>query len=49
MNAMKTLILGMMIAVLTATTVGCNTIRGAGRDIEEGGEAIQDAATDAQN
>lgn len=23
---------------------GCNTIRGAGRDIEEAGEAIQDAA-----
>lgn len=24
---------------------GCNTIRGAGQDIERGGEAVQDAAT----
>lgn len=23
---------------------GCNTIRGAGQDIEEGGEAVQDAS-----
>lgn len=23
---------------------GCNTIRGAGEDIERGGEAVQDAA-----
>ena len=33
-------------AVLVAvmTFAACNTIRGAGQDIEEGGEAIQDAA-----
>ncbi|SEL57550.1 entericidin A/B family lipoprotein [Halomonas daqiaonensis] len=24
---------------------GCNTIRGAGQDIEQGGEAVQDATT----
>ncbi|TDO07657.1 MULTISPECIES: entericidin A/B family lipoprotein [Halomonas] len=24
---------------------GCNTLRGAGQDIEEGGEAVQDAAS----
>lgn len=24
---------------------GCNTMRGAGQDIEEGGKAVQDAAT----
>jgi predicted small secreted protein len=24
---------------------GCNTIRGIGRDIEQGGEALQDAAS----
>jgi entericidin B len=25
-------------------TSGCNTMEGAGRDVERGGEAIQDAA-----
>lgn len=24
---------------------GCNTIRGAGQDLEQGGEAVQDAAS----
>lgn len=24
---------------------GCNTMRGAGQDIEEGGQAVQDAAS----
>jgi predicted small secreted protein len=26
----------------------CNTIRGAGEDIQKGGEKVQDAATDVQ-
>ena len=30
--------------VLTWLTAGCNTIHGAGKDLEAGGEAIQDAA-----
>jgi entericidin B len=36
-------------AVLMCLMVGCNTIRGVGEDVEEGGEAIQDTATDVQN
>lgn len=28
---------------------GCNTMRGAGEDIEKAGEAIQDEAVDEQN
>jgi entericidin B len=27
---------------------GCNTIQGAGQDIEAGGEKVQDAAQDAK-
>jgi predicted small secreted protein len=27
---------------------GCNTIEGAGRDIERGGEAVQDTARDVK-
>ncbi|MCL4218877.1 MAG: entericidin A/B family lipoprotein [Candidatus Hydrogenedentes bacterium] len=30
--------------LLIAVGIGCNTVRGAGRDIEKGGEAIQRAA-----
>ena len=28
---------------------GCNTVRGAGQDIQEGGEAIENAAEEVQN
>ncbi len=27
---------------------GCNTFRGAGKDIQRGGEAVENAAVDAQ-
>jgi predicted small secreted protein len=39
-------LIGMALVVLMGIlfAVGCNTIEGAGRDIEAGGEAIQDAA-----
>ena len=30
--------------MLALVCFGCNTVRGAGRDIEKGGEAIQRAA-----
>lgn len=29
---------------LSTTLTGCNTMEGAGQDIQEGGEAIEDAA-----
>ncbi|MCK0752418.1 MULTISPECIES: entericidin A/B family lipoprotein [Chromohalobacter] len=35
-------ILGLLLLVVLS---GCNTIHGAGEDIERGGEAMQDAAT----
>lgn len=39
----------MLAAVLVAgAALGCNTVRGAGRDIERGGEKIQEGATDVQ-
>lgn len=28
---------------------GCNTMRGLGKDVERGGERVQDAATSTQN
>jgi entericidin B len=30
------------------TITGCNTVAGAGKDIERGGEAIHDSAKDVQ-
>ncbi len=36
-----------LIVVLAAGT-GCNTMRGAGKDIQKGGEAIEDAAENVQ-
>jgi predicted small secreted protein len=36
----KLVALGLVVLAL----VGCNTIQGAGKDIEKGGEAVQDAA-----
>ena len=36
-------ILAMLVA-MSAITAGCNTVDGAGRDIERGGEKIQGAA-----
>jgi entericidin B len=34
------------VAVTFGTLAGCNTIEGAGRDIEKGGKAIKDEANE---
>jgi predicted small secreted protein len=38
----------LMLAVAAMAAVGCNTMRGMGQDLQEGGQAIQDAATKTQ-
>jgi len=38
----KTLMIALL--VVAALSAGCNTIAGAGKDIERGGEAIQNSA-----
>jgi len=40
-----------LMALLIAGIVlaGCNTMQGAGKDIERGGEKLQDTAKDAKN
>jgi predicted small secreted protein len=35
--------------LLSAVAVGCNTVKGAGRDIERGGEKIQGGAEGARD
>jgi entericidin B len=40
--------LAMLFLALSAMLTGCNTIEGAGRDIERGGEEVQDTARDVK-
>jgi len=45
MNKIKRLIcLAVVILTIVISVTGCNTIEGAGKDIEKTGENIQDAA-----
>ena len=42
---MKKVLAGLyLLGLLTVFVSGCNTIEGMGKDIEHGGEAIQEAA-----
>lgn len=44
---MKTL-LALVMSSVFVVLAGCNTVAGAGKDIERGGEKVQDAAQDVQ-
>jgi predicted small secreted protein len=44
---MKMLITLMVLLSITGL-IGCNTIEGAGKDIERGGEAVSDTARDVK-
>lgn len=41
---MRRMIVACSVAMLLLTLTACNTMDGAGKDIEEAGEAIQDGA-----
>lgn len=45
---MKRLI-ALMLAMSYVMLAGCNTIQGAGKDVERGGEKIQKEATEHKN
>ncbi len=45
---MRTLIKITAALCLVALAFGCNTVKGAGRDIQRGGEKVEDAAASAQ-
>ena len=40
----RTIALGILLLATLLTISGCNTVRGMGQDIEQGGEAIQRSA-----
>lgn len=41
---LRLIVMFLLSLFLTAFTAGCNTMQGAGEDIQSGGEAIEDAA-----
>ena len=43
---MKTLIVILLLSL--AALAGCNTVQGVGKDVERGGERLQDAADGAK-
>lgn len=45
-NTMKTMIAMLLASAFVLT--GCNTVAGAGKDMERGGEKVQDTAKDVQ-
>jgi predicted small secreted protein len=45
----RVLLAAIAMAFVLPQLSGCNTMRGAGEDIETAGEAIQDEADDKQN
>lgn len=44
MKVFTKLLLGSMALWMVLSVTGCNTIRGVGKDIKKGGEAIEKAA-----
>jgi len=50
MKNYRGMILSLTLCVLLGTgSLGCNTFRGAGKDIQKGGEAVEDAADRASD
>jgi len=44
MNMTKTTVLALLAVMVILSVTGCNTVRGVGKDIKKGGEAIERAA-----
>jgi predicted small secreted protein len=45
-NVKRLLSLGFLMAALAGSLTACNTVEGAGKDIEEAGEEIQEEANE---
>ena len=45
-NLFASLLAVLMLIGAAATVSGCNTVEGAGKDIQEGGKAIKDGANE---
>lgn len=49
MRIVKQLVLMLLLAILAGGMAGCNTVKGAGKDLKQGGQAIENAADRASN
>jgi len=49
MKTVKRVVVALVVSALVGIAAfGCNTFKGAGRDIQKGGEAVENAAEGAQ-
>ena len=49
MNGFKSFVTTLMVlALLSVSAIGCNTFKGAGKDIQKGGKSVENAAEGAQ-
>ena len=49
MKAFKRVVVALvLVALIGIGSLGCNTVKGAGKDVERGGQGIQNAAEGAQ-
>lgn len=49
MRIVKQIILALTVAIVAGGIAGCNTVKGAGQDLKQGGQAIENAADRAAN
>ena len=45
---MKKIVAALFVAALIPTMTACNTVKGVGKDVQAGGEAVEDVATDVE-
>lgn len=48
MDTVKKLLLGMLAILVVIGAAGCNTVRGMGKDIQHGGEAVEETAEEVE-
>jgi len=49
MDLWKKILFGSMAMFLVLAATGCNTFRGMGKDIQKGGEAVENAADEVED
>lgn len=48
MDTLRKTLFGSIACLLVLTTSGCNTFKGMGKDIQKGGEKVENTAAEAQ-
>jgi predicted small secreted protein len=49
MSKSKSILSLLVLILMSLSVTACNTVEGAGRDLEEAGEEVQEAAADASD